>query len=77
MRVDFRPTEVAFWPVGVDFRLRFGFVLWESRMGLRESILGILKSVFEPLGVEFGPSKVSLGPLEVNFGSGLGGFGLW
>ena len=28
VRVDFGPTEVAFWPLGVDFGRRFGFALW-------------------------------------------------
>ena len=28
VRVDFGPTEVAFWPPGVDLGFRFGFALW-------------------------------------------------
>ena len=34
VRVDFGPTEVVFWPLGVDFGRRFGFTRWESLMDL-------------------------------------------
>ena len=34
VRVDFGPTEVFFWPLGVDFGRRFGFTHWESPMDL-------------------------------------------
>ena len=36
VRVDFGPTEVVFWPLGVDFERRFGFTHWESPMDLWE-----------------------------------------